>query len=248
MTDVLTYTHSTRAGEVKDRGPISPYLAEFRQRPTYERRAASIHIHIDGDKGPSNSDVSDAALWALFSLLSHATGPQLGFIMQSTCDNLDELKGWSAIEHCCWLAQKIADWAQYQYRHVVPTWLVERLLEHQNSTTVTPMQRALTAMITTVLNSPTRMINLSLSDILSNLTTILIRRTAIDAEDQLIPSLEHCIASLGTHVYYSDQIQDLAVRFLPVVFHMMLTISSGRARGTSCDCRDPRCPSPRKIW
>lgn len=132
--------------------------------------------------------------------------------MQSTCDNLDELKGWAKIDHCCWLAQRIADWAQYQYRYVVPTWLVERLLEHQNSTEVTPMHQALTAMITTVLNSPTRMVNLSSSDILSNLTTVLIRRSSIDPEDSLIPLLERCIASLGTHVYYSDQIQDLAVR------------------------------------
>ncbi|KAF9451642.1 hypothetical protein P691DRAFT_723661 [Macrolepiota fuliginosa MF-IS2] len=203
-------TLNEQAVEVKDRGPISPYLAEFRQRPTYERRAASIHIHIDGDKGPSSSEVSEAALRALFSLLNHANGPQLGFIMQSTCDNLDELKGWSKTDHCCWLAQRTADWAQYQYRYVVATWLVERLLENQHSAAVTPMHRALTAMITTVLNSPTRMINLSSSDILSNLTTILIRRTALEPEDPLIPLLERCIASLGTHVYYSDQIQDLA--------------------------------------
>lgn len=213
MVRVVPHPHVCRATGVKDRGPVSPYLAEFRQRPTYERRAASIHIHVDGDKGPSNDEVSDAALRALFSLLNHANSPQLGFIMQSTCDNLDELKGWSKTDHCCWLAQRIADWAQYQYRYVVPTWLVERLLENQNSATVTPMHQALTAMITTVLNSPTRMINLSSSDILSNLTTILVRRTAIDAEDPLVPLLERCIASLGTHVYYSDQIQDLAVSF-----------------------------------
>ncbi|KXN86404.1 Protein EFR3 [Leucoagaricus sp. SymC.cos] len=199
-----------QAIDVKDRVPISPSLAEFRQRPTYERRAASIHLHVDGDKGPSNNQVLDAALRALFSLLSHANSPQLGFIMQSTCDILDGLQSWSKPDHCCWLAQKIADWAQYQYRYVVPTWLVERLTENQNSITVTPMHQALTAMITTVLNSPTRMINLSSSDILSNLMTVLIRRATIDSEDSLMPLLERCIASLGTHVYYSDQIQDLA--------------------------------------
>ncbi|KAJ3573353.1 hypothetical protein NP233_g2488 [Leucocoprinus birnbaumii] len=200
-------TLDEQAVDVKDRLPI---LAEFRQRPAYERRAASIHLHVDGERGPSDTQVSDAALRALFSLLSHANSPQLGFIMQSTFDNLDKLAGWSKIEHCCWLAQRIADWAQYQYRYVVPTWLVERLLENQNSTNTTPMHLALTAMITTVLNSPTRMINLSSSDILSNLTTVLVRRSSIDPEDPLIIPLEKCIASLGTHVYYSDQIQDLA--------------------------------------
>lgn len=203
-------TLNEQAVDVKGRLPISPSLAEFRQRPTYERRAASIHLHIDGERGPSNNQVSDAALRALFSLLSHANSPQLGFIMQSTFDSLDKLTGWNKNDHCCWLAQRIADWAQYQYRYVVPTWLVERLLENQSSTVVTPMHHALTAMITTVLNSPTRMINLSSSDILSNLTAVLTRRSGIDPEDTLIPPLEKCIASLGTHVYYSDQIQDLA--------------------------------------
>jgi hypothetical protein len=200
-----------RAAEVKDRVPISPSLAEFRQRPTYERRAASIHIHIDGDRGPSNDQVSDAVLRALFSLLSHANSPQLGFVMQSTCDHLDGFQNWDKVDHCCWLAQRIADWAQYQYRYVVPTWLVERLLENQYPAKVMPMHQALVAMITTVLNSPTRMINLSSSDILSNLTTVLIRRSTVDPDDSLIPLLARCIASLGTHVYYSDQIQDLAV-------------------------------------
>jgi hypothetical protein len=200
-----------RAVDVKDHLPISS-LAEFRQRPTYERRAASIHLHVDGDRGPSNHQVSDAVLRALFSLLSHANSPQLGFIMQSTFDNLDKLQGWSKANHCCWLAQRIAEWAQYQYRYVVPTWLVERLLENQSSATVMPMHQALTAMITTVLKSPTKMINLSSSDILSNLTMVLIRRSSIDPDDSLVPLLEQCIASLGTHVYYSDQIQDLAVR------------------------------------
>jgi len=200
-----------RAIDVTDKVPISPTLAEFRQCPTYERRAASIHLHVDGERGPSSRQVSDAALRALFSLLRNANSPQLGFIMQSTFDNLDKLSGWIEKDHCCWLAQRIADWAQYQYRYVVPTWLVERLLENQNSRTVTPMHQALTAMITTVLISPTRMINLSSSDIISNLTTVLIRRSTIGPEDSLIQPLEKCIASLGTHVYYSDQIQDLAV-------------------------------------
>jgi len=66
-------------------------------------------------------------------------------------------------------------------------------------------------MITTVLISPTRMINFLSSDIISNLKTVLIRRSTIDLEDSLIQLLEKYIASLGTHVYYSDQIQDLAV-------------------------------------
>ncbi|KAF8897677.1 hypothetical protein BD779DRAFT_1492068 [Infundibulicybe gibba] len=192
--------------------PRSPYLAEFRTRPAIERRAASIHVHVDGDKGPPSEDVSNASLHAMFSLLEHANGAQLGYIMHSSFDNLDESNGWAKMEHCCWFAQRTAEWSQYQYRYAVPTWLVERLAENQEAPKVTPLHSALAAMVTTVFNSPTPLVNLSTSDIISNLITILIRRTAIDAEREtpLLPALVECITSLGKHVYYSDQIQDLA--------------------------------------
>ena len=228
--------------------PISPTLAEFRQCPTYERRAASIHLHVDGERGPSSRQVSDAALRALFSLLRNANSPQLGFIMQSMFDNLDKLSGWIEKDQCCWLAQRIADWAQYQYRYVVPTWLVERLLENQNSKSVTPMHQALTAMITTVLVSPTRMINLSSSDIISNLTTVLIRRSTIDPEDSLIQLLEKCIASLGTHVYYSDQIQDLAVCNWFELTNVSWLFHTARIDRSLEHRWDPRGFVSRKTW
>ncbi|PBK72748.1 hypothetical protein ARMSODRAFT_953146 [Armillaria solidipes] len=196
------------------KAPLSPYLSEFRTRPIIERRAASIHLHVDGDKGPSISDVSSACLRAFVTLLEHANGSQLGYIMRSSFDNLDDMKGWTNQQHCCWFAQKTADWSQYQYRYAVPTWLVERLLQGQDEPVTSSMHKALTSMVTTVFNSPTPLINLSTSDILSNLMTMVVRRTTLDSEDPLLPALVQCISSLGTHVYYSDQIQDLAVELI----------------------------------
>ncbi|KAJ6628774.1 hypothetical protein B0H10DRAFT_1989294 [Mycena sp. CBHHK59/15] len=207
QTEIHMLEHQAEA--VKD-APISPYLAEFRTRPAIERRAASIHVHVDGETGPSMSEVSSASLRALFSLLEHANGNQLGYIMRASFDTLDDSKSWVKVEHCCWLAKKIAEWAQYQYRYAVPTWLVERLVENQEVTTATVMHTALAAMVTTVFNSSTPLVNLSTSDIVSNLVTLLIRRASINADDGLLPALVECIASLGRHVYYSDQIQDLA--------------------------------------
>jgi len=94
---------------------------------------------VDGERGPSSRQISDAVLRALFSLLRNENSLQLGFIMQSMFDILDKLSGWIEKDHCCWLAQRIVDWAQYQYRYVVLTWLVEQLLEIQNSKSVTPV-------------------------------------------------------------------------------------------------------------
>ncbi|KAJ7068417.1 hypothetical protein C8F01DRAFT_1364767 [Mycena amicta] len=210
QTDVDVLDHQAEA--VKD-APISPYLAEFRTRPAMERRAASIHVHIDGEAGPSMSEVSSAALRAMFSLLEHANGSQLGYIMRASLDTLDEAaepKKWSQVEHCCWLAKQVAEWAQYQYRYAIPTWLVERLVEHQEAPTTGTMHTALAAMVTAVFDSPTPLVNLSTSDVVSNLMNLLLRRTSISPDDRLLPALVECISSLGRHVYYSDQIQDLA--------------------------------------
>jgi len=191
--------------------PDSPYLADFRTRPAFERRAASIHVHTDGDKGPSASDVSEACLRALYCLLGHANGAQLGYVMQSSFDNLDLIQGWSKIGHCCWYAQKAAEWAQYQYRYVVPTWLVDRLSSQENTLDVPPLLESLVSMITSVFSSSTPLINLSSSDILSNLLSLLLRRISMFPEDCALPILVESISSLGRHVYYSDQIQDLTV-------------------------------------
>lgn len=220
MLKATMFTNYCRSCIVKE-APDSPYLAEFRTRPALERRAASIHVHVDGDKGPSASDVSDACLRAFHSLLGHANGAQLGCVMQSSFDNLDSIHAWSNSAHCCWYAQKAAEWAQYQYRYVVPTWLVERLTSQQDTPDVPAILKSLIDMVTSVFSSPIPLINLSSSDILSNLLSLLLRRISLSPVDGALPPLVECISSLGRHVYYSDQIQDLAVsvhsRLRPVV-------------------------------
>lgn len=214
--------------------PGSPYLAEFRTRPALERRAASIHIHIDGDSGPSFKEVADVALRCLHSLLSHANGFQLGHIMESLCEGLDVVQGWNNEAHCCWLARQTAEWVQYQYRYVVPTRLVEKLSDVQDSPTINVNFATLAAMITTVFTSPIPMINISSSDLLSRLLAFIHRRADMSPMDPLLPSVVRCIASLGCHIYYSDQIQDLAVNcnlrhlgFSFLIFHRQrLSIAS----------------------
>ena len=121
-----------------------------------------------------------------------------------------KLKGWENLGVCRWLARKACEWTQYQYRYAVPTRLVERLLESQDTSAASPLQSALAAMVTTVFTSSIPLINLSTSDIVSNLVTLILRRVVVDSNDPLLPLLVECIASLGTHIYYSDQIQDLA--------------------------------------
>jgi hypothetical protein len=65
----------------------SPYLAQLWTWPAIERRGASIHIHVDGNKGPSAEEVSNASFCTLFSLVEHASGEQIGLILTSSSHN-----------------------------------------------------------------------------------------------------------------------------------------------------------------
>ncbi|KAG2152388.1 hypothetical protein BD769DRAFT_1623975 [Suillus cothurnatus] len=179
----------------------SIYLAEFRSRPVIERH---------GESGPSSSDVLNTSLRALQHMIQHSNGAQMGLLMQATFEGLGDLKVWEKLDQSRWLAQKACEWAQYQYRYAVPTRLVEQLLLIQDSSICTAQHRALATMVPAVFTSPVPLVNLSTSDIISNLITLVLRRVSIDPQDALLPSLVECISSLGAHIYYSDQIQDLA--------------------------------------
>ncbi|KAG9317451.1 hypothetical protein JVU11DRAFT_1651 [Chiua virens] len=194
---------------IKDNTP-SVYMAEFRTRPPDQRRAASIHVHVDGESGPSSADILTASLRAFSFLLQHSNAAQIGLLLQAAFETMDDQQLWTRADQCRWFSRKACEWTQYQYRYAVPSRLVERLLETQDSPLSTDQQRTLTKMLTTVFTSPIPLVNLSTSDIVSNLITMVLRTVSVNPDDQLLPLLVESISSLGTHVYYSDQIQDLA--------------------------------------
>lgn len=188
----------------------SPFLDDYRSRPAIERRANSIHLHVDGDRGPSSGDVVNAALRAFCSLLNRANGAQASIIIGAVFASFDDAGSWTKTEHCRWFAEKAAEWTQYQYRYAVPTKLVEALTTVNDAVQATSRQSTLASMITTVFNSSIPLVNLSTSDIISSLITYILRRILVDPDDPLLPALVECITSLGTHIYYADQIRDLA--------------------------------------
>lgn len=186
------------------------YLAEFRSRPLSERRAASIHVHVDGEAGPSSADVLSTSIRALSQLFKHSNATQVCSLIQSAFENLDAMQLWARADQCRWFAQRACDWAQYQYRYAIPSRVVERLLEAPDAPVCTSEQKTLIGMLTAIFTSPIPLVNLSTSDIVSNLITLVFRRVVANPNDDLLPLLVESIASLGARVYYSDQIQDLA--------------------------------------
>lgn len=169
-------------------------------------------------------------------MIQHSNGAQMGFFMQATFEALGDLHVWEKLDRCQWLAQKACEWAQYQYRYAVPTRLVEQLLSIQDSPECTAQHKALAAMITAVFTSPVSLVNLSTSDIISNLITLVLRRVSIDVDDALLPSLVECISSLGAHIYYSDQIQDLASELISRLVTVEMQGVAGRDKDPD-NCR-----------
>ncbi|KAG6333667.1 hypothetical protein ID866_5425 [Astraeus odoratus] len=188
----------------------SPYLAEFRTRPLSERKASSIHAHIDGEVGPSSTDVLATAIHALSQLFKHSNAGQVSSLMHAAFENLDNMQLWAKTDRCQWFAQRACEWTQYQYRYAIPSRLAEHLLSTPDAGVFIDQQKALICMLTAIFTSPTALVNLSTSDIVSNLITLVFRRVVINPTDNLLPLLVECITSLGTRVYYSDQISDLA--------------------------------------
>jgi hypothetical protein len=187
----------------------SPYFSELSARkPTLsDKRAPSLHAHIPGEKGPLQKDVLSAALRSLHALVRQCQVNQALAVMDSVSTFLDKVRGWSDIERCCWLAEQLASFVMLQYRFVVPTRLVESLIELEDRST--PKHTTLIAMATTILNSAISLVGLGVTDLLNNLVQLIIRRIHVDDKDGLLPPLVQCISSLGTHIYYADQINDV---------------------------------------
>ncbi|KAI0701799.1 hypothetical protein BC835DRAFT_1411283 [Cytidiella melzeri] len=219
------------AATVKEQ-PKPTHTTEFRDRPAMERRATSIHLHVAGEAGPSSREVANSAIRALSHLFGHASGGQAAVSMQAAIDCLNDKNAWDQTEHCSWIAVHAAEWTQYQYRYAIPTRLVENLVQDQDSSQNVSRPRALAAMITTVFTSPTPLVNLSTSDIISSLVTVALRRISRDPEDALLPALVRCVSSLGTYVYYADQILDLAGE---LISRLVAVETTGLLVGVKCE-------------
>ncbi|OCB87558.1 hypothetical protein A7U60_g5464 [Sanghuangporus baumii] len=200
--------------------PLGTFLADFRSRPLLERRAASIHLRIDGDEGPTSGDVASAALKAFACLLSQSNGGQVSVVMQAALDSLGLHDGWKHINHCCWFTRKAIEWTQYQYRFAVPARLIDRLMEAQEDSRPSDLHKTLAAMIKAAFTAPVPLVNLSTSDVCSNLTALILRRIAINPNDDLLPDLVGCVGALGMHIYYADQIHDLACEIIGRITHV----------------------------
>ena len=186
----------------------SPFFSDFSaRRPMNDRRAPSLHAHIPGEKGPSAADVLSAALRSLQALVGQCQMEQASHVLDAIFAFIDKQR-WSDEERCCWLAERLTAFLLLQCRFVVLTRLAELLVKSEDVSPDTRQTTAL-AMVATILNSSISLVGLGVTDVVNNLVNLITRRIRFDAQDNLLPPLVRCISSLGTHIYYADQINDI---------------------------------------
>ena len=186
----------------------SPFFAEYSaRRPLNDRRAPSLHAHIPGEMGPTSQDVGAAALRTLHGLVKLCQIHQMGQLLDATIAFLDKA-GWRDVERSCWLAEILPAFAMLQCRFVVPTRLIELLVDIADGPP-TAKSTTTVAMITTILNSSVSLVGIGIADILNSLVNVIVRRIHLDSQDALLPPLVQCVASLAIHIYYADQINDI---------------------------------------
>ncbi len=210
---------SARAAE----GQLS--YAEFRikRQPLAARRAPSIYNggasslaqHSAGEKGPSRRSVASAALGVLQALVAHGDAIAVAQVVQDALRFLDTFAGgalWAQPESgwARWLGVTLVRWSNATYRFLVPTALVDHLIEHTDGPP-TAQAHSLIGMLYAILSSPElSLIGLSTSDVVNNLLGLAVRRVHEDLDDPLLPELVETIGALGSHVYYAEQMNDVA--------------------------------------
>lgn len=223
----------------------TPTFAEFaiKKRPAHMRRAPSISEHVDGEKGPSSEDVASAAVGTFQGLMRHGDATQVQATLAPVLAWLDgrDTSGslptpsrsqWDNVEWCSWLAETMASWAALQYRFVVLTALVEHLVDTCEGPGL-GKHATLVAMVTTILMGQTSLIGLSTSDTLNNLLGLIVRRVHIDSRDSLLPPLVECVSGLGVHVYYADQINDIADEITARIVALQVPESSSQSSASA---------------
>ncbi|KAK0560173.1 plasma membrane localization protein [Tilletia horrida] len=215
----LDFLHSESA-KVGSGG--SPQYSEFisaKRQPIQNRRAPSLSGHVDGEKGPTTEDIASAAMSTLRNIMAHGDSSSALTALEITLAWLDGRKAgsnlrtsgsyWDKTEWAAWLSASLSNWAALQHRFVVLTQLVEHLVENCDGEP-SSQHRTIIAMITSILNSTDSLIGLNTAETVNNLLGLIVRRVHYNTKDSLLAPLVESVSSLGTHVYYADQIQDIA--------------------------------------
>lgn len=194
----------------------TPSFSEFvfaaRVRPGH-RKVPSLSGHIAGEKGPNTIQVVSATMGILQGIFRHAGAIQVQDTMKlffKWMGGRDGSPQWNQKEWACLITKTICRWTSLPYRFVVLTSMIEYLVEHCEGPSQTRHATLLTVISEILKAKDLTLIGLSTSETLNNLAGLAVRRVHFDVKDPLLPQVVECIESLACHVYYAEQINDIA--------------------------------------
>lgn len=120
-----------------------------------------------------------------------------------------------------------------QYRAGVVGWWAEQVVSIDGGT-ASAKPTTLVSTLSSILRGPTALVGLGIGAVLGQLTSLLIRRAELGDDDPLAPHLLSAISALGHHVYYFDQMNDIAAD----IIDSLRTIKNGGGEASSFSDKD----------
>lgn len=199
------------ADKIAESGTASQSEFIAKRLPTNSRKVPNFSA--DTEKSVSGQDVTSAAMGNLHTAIHNGDASHVQSFVTVLIDFFNGKTGlgrqWGSQKWCCWISQSLCSWTALQYRFIIPTNLIEYLADDVDAP-VEQKHHTLVAIITTLLSGKLSMIGLSTSDAANNLLGFAVRRVHNEVKDPLLPPLVGAVGALGTHIYYADQLNDLA--------------------------------------
>jgi hypothetical protein len=220
QTECVTDCGCTEPSSASRRAPLLDvdHEATVSSQPTHKRARSFRGEHAGEQEKQQMVDVVQLEALRTLRLIARTSQTvQVTRLAQAVCQWLDRpaarkegsASKWVDAGWCCWLATVLLQWTQLQYRFALISALAARLLDQGDTQATDAHHATLLAMITAAFNSQISLLGLDTSDILAQLLGLIQRRSAFGPDDPLLPPLVACVASLGTHNYYPQQVADL---------------------------------------
>ena len=158
---------------------------------------------------PSENDLAVISFISLKLLCQLSDGFQLANVIVPTFNSLDKNKRWRDVPWALYISKFILNHSQIQYRYFIPITLINMLDESWELFPATTKQSGLLHILSHLFKSDLTINGLQVNDVLGKLLNFAINRLIRDVRDALLPLLVNVCASLGHHIYYSDQINDM---------------------------------------
>lgn len=162
---------------------------------------------------PTPSSLASRAVIILKTIIKLSHAVQLCEKLSATTSWLDKFHHgtiWKEQpELVCWLGTSGVAYSAIQYRANVVGWWADQVSNIEGDNGDLNKHSTLVFTLSSILRGPTTLMGLAIGTVLSQLTSLLIRRTKSGEDDKLSFEIISAISALASHIYYSEQLNDI---------------------------------------